>query len=100
MDSGGLATCQAGRFLATSRYAGLGDACTTVGRLATDAASGDSLVCRGGYFASVAGLLSSRVYMAAYSVKHGDFVDVAAALPRGCPATASPVAPQATICDS
>src|SRR6185312_8500823 len=46
---------------------------------------------------SQSGLTSSRVYMAGFAVRHGDFVDAAVALPNGCPATASPVAPQAAI---
>lgn len=97
MGSGGLATCQGGTFRATSRYASLGGACATAGLQAVDAVSSDALVCRGGYYASQSGLTSSRVYMAGFAVRHGDFVDAAVALPNGCPATASPVAPQATI---
>jgi hypothetical protein len=97
MATGGLATCQDARFQATTRYARLGGACATGGQPATDASSGEALVCRGGYFASVSGLLSSRVYMAGFSVGNGAFIPVSAALPRGCPATASPVAPEATI---
>jgi len=97
MGGGGLATCQGGSFRATSRYAALGAACATAGLLAVDTTSGDALVCRGGYYASQSGLTSSRVYMAGFAVRHGDFVDAAVALPNGCPATASPVAPQATI---
>jgi hypothetical protein len=97
MASGGLATCQAGSFRATARYARLGAACATAGLQAVDAASGDALACRGGYYASQAGLTSSRVYMAGFAVHHGDFVAAATALPNGCPATASPIAPQATI---
>jgi hypothetical protein len=68
-----------------------------MGLQAVDAASGDALVCRGGYYASQSGLTSSRVYMAGFAVRHGDFVSAAVALPNGCPATSSPVAPQATI---
>ncbi len=97
MAGGGLATCQASRFRATSRYASLGGACPAPGQLATDSTSADSLVCRGGYYASVAGLLSSRVYMSGFSVKHGDFISAAVALPNGCPATAGPVPAEATI---
>jgi len=97
MSTGGLATCQGGQFRATSRYAGLGDACSTPGQPATDAGTGDFLVCRAGFFASVTGMLSPRVYMAGYTVRHGDFIAVSAALPHGCPATASPTPPQATI---
>ena len=97
MGGGGLATCQGGRFRATSRYASLGGACATAGLQAVDAVSGDALVCRGGYYASQSALTSSRVYMAGFAVRHGDFVDAGVALPNGCPATASPVAPQATI---
>ena len=97
MGSGGLATCQGGAFRATSRYASLGAACATTGQQAVDATSGDALVCRGGYYASQSGLTSPRVYMAGFAVRHGDFVAASVALPNGCPATASPVAPQATI---
>ena len=97
MASGGLATCQGASFRATARYARLGAACATAGLQAVDAVSGDALACRGGYYASQAGLTSSRVYMAGFAVHHGDFVAAATALPNGCPATASPVAPQATI---
>jgi len=50
-----------------------------------------------GYYASQSGLTSSRVYMAGFAVRHGDFVAASLALPNGCPATAGPVAPQATI---
>ena len=67
------------------------------GLQAVDAATADALVCRGGYYASQSGLTSSRVYMAGFAVRHGDFVAAATALPDGCPATASPVSPQATI---
>ena len=97
MSSGGLATCQGGTFRATSRYASLGAACTTAGLQAVDAASADALVCRGGYYASQSGLTSSRVYMAGFAVRHGDYIAAGTALPNGCPATASPTAPQATI---
>ena len=97
MASGGLATCQAARFRATSRYASLGAACASAGLQATDATTADALVCRGGYYASVSGLTSSRVYMAGFAVRHGDFIAASVALPNGCPATASPVPPQATI---
>ena len=97
MNGGGLATCQGASFRATSRYARLGVACATPGLQAVDTTSGDALVCRGGYYASQAGLTSSRVYMAGFAVRHGDFVSAATALPNGCPATASPIAPQATI---
>ena len=97
MNSGGLATCQGAGFRATSRYARLGAACASTGLQAADASSGDALVCRGGYYASQSGLTSSRVYMAGFAVRHGDFVSAAVALPNGCPATSSPVAPQATI---
>jgi hypothetical protein len=97
MASGGLATCQGATFRATARYGRLGAACATPGLPAVDAASGDALACRGGYYASQAGLTSSRVYMAGFAVRHGDFVAAATALPNGCPATASPVSPQATI---
>ncbi len=97
MATGGLATCQGASFRATSRYASLGAACAPAGLVAVDAATADSLVCRGGYYASQSGLTSSRVYMAGFAVRHGDYVAAAAALPNGCPATASPVSPQATI---
>jgi hypothetical protein len=97
MASGGLATCQGGSFRATSRYASLGSACATTGLQAVDSASGDALVCRGGYYASQSGLTSSRVYMAGFAVRHGDTIAAAVALPNGCPATAGPVSPQATI---
>lgn len=97
MSSGGLATCQGAAFRATSRYASLGTACPTTGLQAVDATSGDALVCRAGYYASQSALTSSRVYMAGFAVRHGDYIAAAAALPSGCPATASPVAPQATI---
>ncbi len=97
MASGGLATCQGATFRATSRYARLGATCATAGLQAVDTGSGDALVCRGGYYASQSGLTSSRVYMAGFAVHHGDFVAAATALPNGCPATASPIAPQATI---
>ena len=97
MASGGLATCQGASFRATARYARLGAACATAGLQAVDAVSGDALACRGGYYASQSGLTSSRVYMAGFAVHHGDFIAAAAALPNGCPATASPVSPQATI---
>jgi len=97
MAGGGLATCQGASFRATSRYASLGAACAAAGLTAVDAASSDALVCRGGYYASQSGLTSSRVYMAGFAVRHGDYVAAASALPNGCPATAGPVAPQATI---
>jgi hypothetical protein len=97
LAGGGLATCQGSRYRSTSRYASLGDACATPGQQATDTASSDSLICRGGYYASLSGLTSSRVYMAGFSVRHGDVVSAATALPNGCPATASPTSPQATI---
>ena len=97
MATGGLATCQGTTFRATARYARLGAACATTGLQAVDAATGDALACRGGYYASQSALTSSRVYMAGFAVHHGDFVAAVAALPNGCPATASPVAPQATI---
>ena len=97
MNTGGLATCQGASFRATSRYARLGAACATTGLQAVDSTSSDALVCRGGYYASQSGLTSARVYMAGFAVHHGDFVSAATALPNGCPATASPIAPQATI---
>ncbi len=97
MASGGLATCQGATFRATSRYATLGAACATAGLQAVDAATSDALACRGGYYASQSGLTSSRVYMAGFAVRHGDYIAAATALPNGCPATASPIAPQATI---
>jgi len=97
MSSGGLATCQGAIFRATTRYASLGAACATTGLQAVDAASGDALVCRSGYYASQSALTSSRVYMAGFAVRHGDYIAAAIALPNGCPATASPVSPQATI---
>lgn len=97
MASGGLATCQGGRYRATTRYARLGGACNVAGQFANDSTSADSLVCRGGYYASVSGLMSSRVYMSGFAVRHGDFIPVSTALPNGCPATASPTAPEATI---
>lgn len=97
MSGGGLATCQGGTFRATARYASLGAACVSAGLQAVDAASADALVCRGGYYASQSGLTSSRVYMAGFAVRHGDFIAAATALPNGCPATASPTAPQATV---
>jgi hypothetical protein len=97
MATGGLATCQGASFRATARYASLGAACATSGLQAVDMASADALVCRGGWYASQSGLTSSRVYMAGFAVRHGDYVAAASALPDGCPATASPVAPQATI---
>jgi hypothetical protein len=97
MAAGGLATCQGATFRATARYARLGAACATPGLQAVDSATSDALVCRGGYYASQSWLTSSRVYMAGFAVRHGDFIAVATALPSGCPATASPVAPQATI---
>ena len=95
--SGGLATCQGSTFRATARYARLGAACATPGLQAVDATTADALVCRGGYYASQSWLTSSRVYMSGFAVHHGDFVAAATALPSGCPATSSPVAPQATI---
>jgi hypothetical protein len=97
MSGGGLATCQAGRFRATTRYASLGASCSASGLQATDASSSDALICRGGYYASASGLTSPRVYMAGFAVHHGDVVSAALALPNGCPATSSPVSPQATI---
>jgi hypothetical protein len=97
MVTGGLATCQGATFRATSRYARLGATCATAGLQAVDAATSDALVCRGGFYASQSGLTSSRVYMAGFAVHHGDFVAAATALPNGCPATASPITPQATI---
>jgi hypothetical protein len=97
MASGGLATCRGATFRATSRYASLGAACATAGLQAVDAVSADALICRGGYYASQSALTSSRVYMAGFAVRHGDYIAAAVALPTGCPATASPVAPQATI---
>jgi len=97
MAGGGLATCQDAKFRATTRYGRLGGACSGTGQQATDSTTGEMLVCRGGYFASVSGLLSSRVYMAGFAVTHGAYIPVAAALPRGCPATGGPVPPQATI---
>ncbi len=97
MATGGLATCQGAAFRATSRYASLGAACATVGLQAVDASTSDALVCRSGYYASQSALTSSRVYMAGFAVHHGDYIAAATALPGGCPATASPVAPQATI---
>jgi hypothetical protein len=97
MATGGLATCQGATFRATARYARLGATCATAGLQAVDAATGDTLACRGGYYASQSGLTSSRVYMAGFAVHHGDFVAAAMALPNGCPATASPIPPQATI---
>ena len=97
MASGGLATCQGTAFRATARYARLGQACATTGLQAVDTASSDALVCRGGYYASQSWLTSSRVYMAGFAVHHGDYIAAGLALPSGCPATASPVAPQATI---
>ena len=97
MATGGLATCQGASFHATARYASLGAACATSGLQAVDAVSSDALACRGGYYASQSGLTSSRVYMAGFAVRHGDYVAAAMALPNGCPATAGPVAPQATI---
>jgi len=97
MTTGGLATCQGGQFQATSRYASLGSACPTPGQPATDSRTGDFLVCRAGFFVSVTAMLSPRVYMASYTVKHGDFIAVATALPNGCPATASPTPAQATL---
>ena len=97
MASGGLATCQGATFRATSRYASLGAACGTAALQAVDTATADALICRGGYYASQSGLTSSRVYMAGFAVHHGDYVAAATALPNGCPATAGPVAPQATI---
>jgi hypothetical protein len=97
MGSGGLATCQGTVFRATTRYARLGDACASAGLQAADSTSADALICRGGFYASQSGLTSARVYMAGFSVHHGDFVSASIALPNGCPATASPVAPQATI---
>jgi len=97
MSSGGLATCQGATFRATSRYASLGAACATAGLQAVDTSTSDALVCRGGYYASQSGLTSSRVYMGGFAVHHGDFIAAATALPNGCPATASPTSPQATI---
>ena len=97
INAGGLATCQGGVFRATSRYAGLGARCGTPGWQAVDAVTGDALVCRGGYYASQSALTSSRVYMAGFAVRHGDFIPTATALPNGCPATAGPLPPQATI---
>ena len=97
MASGGLATCQGSTFRATARYARLGAACAATGLAAVDASTSDALVCRGGYYASESALTSSRVYMAGFAVRHGDFVAAATALPNGCPATASPTPAQATI---
>ena len=97
MASGGLATCQGAAFRATARYARLGTSCAAPGLQAVDATTADALVCRGGYYASQSWLSSSRVYMAGFAVHHGDFIAAATALPSGCPATSSPVAPQATI---
>ena len=97
MASGGLATCQGATFRATARYARLGGTCATPGLQAVDSATADALVCRGGYYASQSWLTSSRVYMAGFAVHHGDFIAAATALPSGCPATSSPIAPQATI---
>jgi hypothetical protein len=97
LSSGGLATCQKFKFRATSRYASLGDACEAAGLQATDSASEDALVCRGSHYASLSGLMSSRVYMAGFSVRNGDYIPVATALPAGCPATAGPITPEATI---
>ena len=97
MRGGGLATCQGTSFRATARYSHLGAACAATGPQAVDASSGDALACRGGYYASQSGLTSSRVYMAGFAVRHGDFIAASIALPNGCPATASPTAPQATI---
>ena len=97
MAAGGLATCQGATFRATARYARLGQPCAPAGLQAVDTSSSDALVCRGGYYASQSWLTSSRVYMAGFAVRHGDFIAAATALPSGCPATSSPVAPQATI---
>jgi hypothetical protein len=97
MANGGLATCQGAAFRATSRYASLGTACAAAGMQAVDALTSDALVCRGGWYASQSGLTSSRVYMAGFAVRHGDYIASATALPNGCPATAGPVSPQATI---
>jgi len=97
LATGGLATCQAARFRATTRYAALGSSCAIAGQLATDPDHGDAVVCRQGYFANVSGLMSSRVYMSSFTVGHGAVVPLTAALPQGCPATAGPVFPQAAI---
>ena len=35
--------------------------------------------------------------MAGFAVRHGDYIAASVALPNGCPATAGPVPPQATI---
>jgi hypothetical protein len=97
LAAGGLATCVASTFRSTSRYAAFGSACDVAGQAATDPVSGDMLICRGGSFASVSGLLSSRVYMSSFSVSDGAFIPMAAALPQGCPATAGTVPSQAAI---
>lgn len=97
LTTGGLATCQATRFQATTRYATLGSSCAVAGQLATDPDRGDAMVCRQGYFASLSGFMSSKVYMSSFSVGHGAVVSLATALPQGCPATAGPVFPQAAI---
>jgi hypothetical protein len=88
LAAGGLATCQSSKFQATTRYAGFGSSCSVAGQMATDPGSGQALVCREGIFASVAGLLSSRVYMSSFSVNHGSVVPTSLALPQGCPALA------------
>ena len=97
LPDGVLATCQSAHFRVAARYASLGAACGTSGSLATDAGNADTLICKGGYYASVSSLMSPRVYMAGFQVHNGDFVSAATALPNGCPATAGPVPAQATI---
>ncbi len=97
LGGGGLATCQGGHYRATARVASLGGACTRIGQSAADASTGDALMCRGGYYASVSALLSSRVFMRSFAVRHGDVLPVATALPLGCPATAGPTRPVPTL---
>lgn len=97
LAAGGIATCRDSAFRASTRYAAFGSACDVAGQAATDPGSGGLLICRSGYFASVSGLLSSRVYMASFGVGDGTFIPITTALPQGCPATAGALASQAAI---
>lgn len=84
LTTGGLATCTAGRWVAISRNAVANTPCGTPGAIATDSASGASVICRGGVWLPTNSLMSSFVLMATTRVSHGSAV-----APPSCPGGAA-----------
>lgn len=74
MATGGLATCQGGRWTAVSRTSTAGAACAQAGAQATDATDGQGLICRGGVYVRTGTLLSNFVLAGTAAASDGTVI--------------------------